>query len=71
MTTGVGEDDTDLLKVPEVAKRLGVSEVTVWRMIGRGELDSIKVRRSRRVDPEAVEAYKKRRASGDTARGAA
>jgi excisionase family DNA binding protein len=62
MTTGVGEDDTGLLKVPQVAKKLGVSVPTVWRLVGSGELDSIKVGRSRRIDPDEVEAYKKRRA---------
>ncbi len=59
--TEVGEDGSGLLKVPHVAKMLGVSQVTVWRLIGSGELESIKVGRSRRIDPEAVEAYKKRR----------
>ncbi len=43
---------------------LDVSEVTVWRLIRAGRvgedgLESIKVGRSRRVSPEAVEAYKK------------
>lgn len=59
MSTGVGEDDTDLLRVPQVAKMLHVSEVTVWRLVGSGELESIKVGRSRRIAPEAVAAYKK------------
>jgi excisionase family DNA binding protein len=57
----VGEDGTDLLRVPEVARRLDVSQVTVWRLVGSGELESIKVGRSRRIAPEAVEDYKKRR----------
>jgi len=52
--------------VPQVAKRLGVSEPTVWRLIRNKELDSIVVgARSRRVSPEEVEAYKKRRAAVD------
>jgi len=58
VSTGVGEDDTDLLKVPQVAKRLGVSEPTVWRLIGGGELESVVVgARSRRVSPAAIDAY--------------
>ena len=70
MTTGVGEDRTDLLKVPEVAKRLGVSEPTVWRLIKSGEMDSIKVSaRSRRIAPEVVEAYLRERST--SRRGAA
>jgi predicted DNA-binding transcriptional regulator AlpA len=64
---GVGEDDSGLLKVPVVAKMLGVAEVTVWRLIGRRELDSILVSaRARRVSPEAVEDYKKRRENART-----
>lgn len=61
MTTGVGEDESGLLRVPQVARMLGVSEVTVWRLVGSGELESIKVGRSRKIDPAAVEDYKKRR----------
>ena len=64
MSAGVGEDDTDLLKVPQVAKMLDVSEVTVWRLVGRGELESIKVGRSRRIAPEAVEDYKRCNSTG-------
>jgi excisionase family DNA binding protein len=61
VSTGVGEDDTDLLKVPQVAKMLSLSEVTVWRLIGSGVLESLKLGRSRRIAPEAVEDFKKRR----------
>ena len=63
VSTGVGEEDTDLLRVPQVAKMLDVSQPTVWRLVGRGELESIKVGRSRRIAPEAVEAYKKSHSS--------
>lgn len=72
MTDGVGEDDAGLLKVPQVAKMLGVSQPTVWRLIGRGELDSILVStRSRRVKPEAVEAYEKKRTNARAGKNAA
>jgi excisionase family DNA binding protein len=60
-TAGPGEEGSGLLRVPQVAKMLDVSEVTVWRLVGSKELESIKVGRSRRIDPEAVDAYKKRR----------
>lgn len=70
MTAEVGEDDNGLLRVPQVAKRLGVSQPTVWRLIKSGELDSIKVSaRSRRIAPEVVEAYLKERSTSH--RGAA
>lgn len=65
----VGEEGSGLLKVPQVAKMLGVSAVTVWRLVGSGELESIKVGRSRRIDPEAVDAYKKHQTTSH--RGAA
>ena len=69
MSAEVGEDGSGLLRVGQVAKMLDVSEVTVWRLVGSGELESIKVGRSRRIEPEAVEAYKKRRTTPQ--RGAA
>lgn len=61
MSIEVGEDGTELLKVPQVAKRLGVSEPTVWRLVGSGELESLKVGRSRRIAPASLEAYIARR----------
>lgn len=69
MSIEVGEDGAGLLRVPQVARMLDVSEVTVWRLVGRGDLESIKVGRSRRVSPEAVEAYKAQHSSSH--RGAA
>ena len=63
VTAEVGEESTGLLKVKQVAVMLSVAEVTVWRLVGSGELESIKVGRSRRIDPAAVEAYKKRQTS--------
>ena len=72
MSEEVGEDGSGLLRVPQVAKMLGVSEPTVWRMLRSGELESIRVgARSRRVSPEAVEAYKVARASGSAPRAVA
>jgi excisionase family DNA binding protein len=53
----VGEEALDLLRVRDVAKRLAVSEVTVWRLIRSGELESVKIGRSRRVAPAEVAAY--------------
>lgn len=71
MTTEVGEDGADLLKVPQVAKRLGVSEPTVWRLLRSGDLESIVVgARSRRVSPAVVEAYKQARSGRGTSAAA-
>lgn len=63
MSAEVGEDGSGLLKVPQVATMLGVSEPTVWRMIRRGELETVRVgARSRRISPAEVEAYERDRA---------
>lgn len=47
------------LSVPDVAERLGVSVSTVWRMLRRGELPSVR-RAGRRLVP--AKALERRRA---------
>lgn len=44
-----------LLKVSEVADKLGVNQLTVRRMIDRGELPYVQVGRSMRIDPEELQ----------------
>lgn len=56
----VGDEALDLLTTGEVATRLRVSKMTVRRLFESGELESVKVGRSRRFAPEAVAEYKKR-----------
>ena len=62
----VGEEALDLLNVGEVAKRFGVSVVTVRRLIYAEEktpgtgLESVKIGSRRLITPEAITAYKKR-----------
>jgi excisionase family DNA binding protein len=46
-----------LLSVPDVAKRLYVSEKTAWRLLGRGELAKVKVGSRTLVTPESVDAF--------------
>jgi len=46
-----------MLSMKDVAERLGVSQRTVTRMLERGELPSVKVGRSVRIRPEALQAY--------------
>lgn len=55
-----GVEATELLTVPEVAGRLRLSEVTIWRLIATRELASVKIGRARRVAPEAVIEFKQR-----------
>ncbi|WP_421793885.1 helix-turn-helix domain-containing protein [Hydrocarboniphaga effusa] len=43
--------------VGETADLFGVSLATVWRLIRNGELESLKVGKSRRIARAAIEAY--------------
>ena len=49
--------DDELLTVPEVMTRLKVSRSTLYGLIRTGELQSVKVGRSRRFPPSAVRAF--------------
>ncbi|GIH97992.1 helix-turn-helix domain-containing protein [Planobispora takensis] len=46
-----------LLKVPEVMAVLGLSRWQIYNLIRSGELESVKVGRSRRVPLVAVDAF--------------
>lgn len=50
-------DDRPLLRVRDVAARLGLDERTVRGMIGSGVLPSFKVEGARVVAPAALDAY--------------
>ena len=46
-----------LLKVEQAAERLGLGRTIVWGLVTSGELESVKIGRSRRVPIEALGAY--------------
>lgn len=46
-----------LLTVKELAAALAVSELTVRRMIKRGQLTAVRINRSFRFEQEAVDAF--------------
>lgn len=48
-----------LLRVPEVADRLGLSTKTIWRLIDGGELHRHRIGRAVRVSEEDLAAYLK------------
>ena len=50
-------EDSMFLRVREVARRLAVSRGTVYTLMRSGELLSIKVRGSRRIPADALQAY--------------
>lgn len=46
-----------LLTVKDVAKRLAVGRTTVYELIGRGGLKTIKIGRARRIPESALEEW--------------
>lgn len=49
--------DRPLLTVAEVAARLRVARMTVYREIDRGRLPASRVGRNWRIDPDDLDAY--------------
>jgi excisionase family DNA binding protein len=54
-----------LLKVEQAAERLGLGRTIVWGLVATGELESLKIGRSRRVPVEALNAYVERLRAGE------
>lgn len=50
-------DDITWMTVAEVAKRLRVSKMTIYRLVEQGEIPSIKVGRSFRIADYEFRAY--------------
>lgn len=57
--SGFGGGDRRLLTVADAAKRLSLSRSTVYELIRRGDLASIRVGGARRISPEAIEALRR------------
>ena len=55
-----GSRDKDLIGVEEVARRLGLVPATVWRWCREGRLPCIKMGKSWRIRPEALEDFIRR-----------
>lgn len=57
--------DSPLLYTPErTAVRLDVSRTTVYALLAAGELESVRIGRSRRIPAESVESYVARLRAG-------
>ena len=59
-----------LLTIPEVAIRLGLGRSLVYQLVMRGEIDSIKVGRARRVPAVALEQFIQNRMLEEAGHGA-
>jgi excisionase family DNA binding protein len=46
-----------LLTIPEVCEALGLGRSTVYELLNAGELESVHIRRTRRIPYEALLAY--------------
>ena len=55
-----GDDEVQFLTVAEVAARMRVSKMTVYRLVHSGELEVVRVGRSFRVPDDAVQEYLRR-----------
>jgi excisionase family DNA binding protein len=49
--------DRMLLTVAEAAERLGIGRSTMYVLIADGQIDTVRVGRLRRIEPEALTAY--------------
>lgn len=59
-TADAGRSDVRFLTVAEVASRMRVSKMTVYRLVHSGELEAVRVGRSFRVPEHAVDEYLRR-----------
>ncbi len=59
-TKGSGLSEVRFLTVAEVATRMRVSKMTVYRLVHSGDLEAVRVGRSFRVPEPAVDEYLRR-----------
>ena len=57
MTQGPERPRLRYLTVAEVAEQMRVSKMTVYRLVGAGEMPAVRVGRSYRIPEDALEAY--------------
>ena len=49
--------DIQLLKLDEVMARLAIGQTHLYALLGRGDLESVKIGRSRRVRADVLERF--------------
>lgn len=60
--------DVEMLTVREIASRLGLSKMTIYRLVDAGTIPAVRVGRSLRVSREDFESYLGRVRTSATAR---
>lgn len=59
-----------LLTIEEAAEQLGIGRTLMYRLIGDGEIESIRIGRLRRIPTSAVQDYARRLGDGPTGHAA-
>jgi len=49
--------DKRLFTVPQTQVMLGIGRTTLWNMIASGEIESVRIGRSRRITAEAIDQF--------------
>jgi excisionase family DNA binding protein len=68
--TQIGIEHAPLLTIGEAARRLAVSERSIWRIIAAGRLPVVRVGAAPRIDPGDLRRYIEARKQRTTARNA-
>lgn len=55
--THVGQATVLLLRIEEAALRLGVKRTTMYHLVRRGEIESVRIGRLRRIPQACLEEY--------------
>jgi len=59
--------DIQLLKLEEVMARLAIGQTHLYSLLGRGDLESVKIGRSRRVRADVLERFVQERTTNSLA----
>lgn len=54
---GTNHPPTHLLTIAEAAEQLAIGRTTLYALMASGEIASVKIGRSRRIRPEALDAF--------------
>jgi excisionase family DNA binding protein len=58
--------NTELLRIPEVARYLAISRGMVYRLMDTGQLSYVKIGKSRRVERRTIEEFIEKNRRGGT-----
>jgi excisionase family DNA binding protein len=53
----VNQPEPLLVTIPEAARRLGIGRSTLYELIASGAIETVRIRRARRIPVDALHAY--------------